>query len=240
VPDVDDRMLERVRKLLARAEHPATPPAEAEACSEKAAALMSRHVIDQAMLDAGRHDDVAPVVRQLVVVTPYSLAKAALLTAVAKAFRVCVAVGGDRPEGRMCTLVGFATDVAMTELLFTSLLLQASTAMLKASNGHPRVKAFRRAFLMGYAGSVGHRLQLVQQQTAQEASAATPGAALVLVDRSVRVESAFAEQFPSLRNIRATVSSSGGLAAGDEAGRRADLSAGQRRMGSARARQLSG
>src|SRR3954454_13937094 len=88
VPGVDDRVLERVRKLLARAEHPATPPAEAEACSEKAAALMSRYVIDQAMLDSSRSDDVAPVLRQLTVASPYTLAKAALLTAVARSFRV--------------------------------------------------------------------------------------------------------------------------------------------------------
>src|SRR3954468_23643320 len=41
----DDRILDKVRKLLAKAEHPSTPPAEAEAMSEKAAELMARHAI---------------------------------------------------------------------------------------------------------------------------------------------------------------------------------------------------
>jgi hypothetical protein len=35
VTDTDARVLEKVRKLLARAEHPATPPGEAEACSAR-------------------------------------------------------------------------------------------------------------------------------------------------------------------------------------------------------------
>jgi hypothetical protein len=238
VPDVDDRILERVRKLLARAEHPATPPAEAEACSAKAAALMSRHVIDQAMLEASSQTSSAPVVRRIVVEAPYTMAKAVLLDRVAKAFRVCVAIGADHGAGRRCTMVGYAADLAMTELLFTSLLLQASAAMIAASAGHPRVKAFRRSFLMGYADMIGHRLREVQRATEQEAAADTPGSAVVLVDRQARVEAAFAAEFPHLRSMRTTVSSAGGLTAGHAAGARADLSA-MRRHVSNRSNELS-
>ncbi|HET7312712.1 MAG TPA: DUF2786 domain-containing protein [Mycobacteriales bacterium] len=236
VPDVDDRILERVRKLLTRAEHPSTPPAEAEACSEKAAALMSRYVIDQAMLDAtdaGRRA-ASPVVRRIIVEAPYTMAKAVLLDRVAKAFRVCVAIGGDHGAGRRCTMVGFAADVAMTELLFTSLLLQATTAMLAASAGHPRIKAFRRSFLMGYADVIGHRLSEVRRVTEQEATAQSPGSSLVLVDRTAQVEKAFAEEFPHLRSLRTTVSSGSGLTAGHAAGARADLGAAHRRVGGRR------
>jgi hypothetical protein len=229
VSDVDDRILERVRKLLARAEHPATPPAEAETCSEKAAALMSRYVIDQAMLDAAT-TGTKPVVRRIVLEAPYTMAKAVLLDRVAKAFRVCVAIGADHGAGRRCTLVGYAADLDMAELLFTSLLLQASSAMIAASQGHPRVKAFRRSFLMGYADMIGHRLREVQRATEREAAAETPGTSIVLVDRAAQVEAAFAEEFPHLRSLRTTVSSAGGLTAGHAAGARADLSAAQRRV----------
>jgi hypothetical protein len=232
VPDVDDRMLERVRKLLARAEHPATPPAEAESCSAKAAELMSRYVIDQAMLDAGDgRRGSAPVVRRIVVDAPYTIVKSVLLDRVAKSFRVCVAIGPDHGAGRRCTLVGFDADLTMTEVLFTSLLLQASTAMIAASAGHPRVKAFRRSFLMGYADMIGHRLAEVRRSTEEVADAETPGTSLVLVDRATQVEAAFAEEFPHLRSLRTTVSSAGGLTAGHAAGARADLSAAQRRVG---------
>jgi len=231
VPEVDDRILERVRKLLARAEHPSTPPAEAEACSEKAAALMSRYVIDQAMLDAARPGAAAPIVSRIVVDAPYTIAKAVLLDRVAKSFRVCVAIGGDHGAGRRCTMVGFEADVAMTELLFTSLLLQASSAMVAASAGHPRVKAFRRSFLMGYADMIGHRLSEVRRATEHEAADETPGTSLVLVDRAAKVEQAFADEFPHLRSLRTTVSSASGLGAGQAAGARADLSAARRRVG---------
>ena len=234
MPDVDDRILERVRKLLARAEHPSTPPAEAEACSEKAAALMSRYVIDQAMLDAATPGAAAPIVRRIVVDAPYTIAKAVLLDRVAKSFRVCVAIGGDHGAGRRCTMVGFEADVAMTELLFTSLLLQASSAMIAASVGHPKVKAFRRSFLMGYAEMIGHRLSEVRRATEDEAANETPGSSLVLVDRAARVEKMFAEEFPHVSRLRTTVSSVGGLTAGHAAGAQADLSAAQRRVGQRR------
>ena len=234
MPDVDDRVLERVRKLLARAEHPATPPAEAEACSEKAAALMSRYVIDQAMLDASTPDASAPIVQRIVLEAPYTIAKAVLLDRVAKSFRVCVAIGADHGAGRRCTMVGFEADVAMTELLFTSLLLQASAAMIAASAGHPRVKAFRRSFLMGYADMIGRRLSEVRRASEEQASTETPGTSLVLVDRAAKVEKAFADEFPHLRSLRTTVSSAGGLTAGQAAGAAADLSAAQRRVGGRR------
>jgi hypothetical protein len=233
VPDVDDRILERVRKLLARAEHPSTPPAEAEACSEKAAAMMSRYVIDQAMLDASAPGS-APIVQRIVLEAPYTIAKAVLLDRVAKSFRVCVAIGADHGAGRRCTMVGYAADIAMTELLFTSLLLQASSAMLVASAGHPRVKAFRRSFLMGYADMIGRRLSDVRRASEEEAAAEAPGTSLVLVDRTARVEQAFADEFPHLRSLRTTVSSAGGLTAGHAAGAAADLSAAQRRVANGR------
>jgi hypothetical protein len=229
--DVDDRMLERVRKLLARAEHPSTPLAEAEACSEKAAELMSRHLIDEAMLDAERLVRSAPVVRAITVDAPYALAKAVLVDAVARAFRVCVAIGGELDSGgKRCTLVGFEADIAMTELLVTSLLLQASTAMIAQSRGRPDVKSFRRAFLFGYADMIGARLRRVRGESEEEAASATPGSAVVLASREVEVRSAFEAQFPRLRSLRATTTSGSGLAAGRVAGARADLSATQRRL----------
>jgi hypothetical protein len=234
LPDVDDRTLDRIRKLLTRAEHPATPPAEAEACSAKAAALMSRHLIDQAMLDRDHPATESPVTRHLIVEAPHAVAKAVLLNEVAASFRICVAIGYDQGDGRRCTLVGFPADLAMADLLFTSLLLQASTAMLAASRGRANIKAFRRAFLFGYAAAIGRRLREVQEDTEREATAAVPGSALVLVDRKARVDAAFAEQFPRIRSMRATVSSGNGLAAGQLADATADLSARRRRVGGQR------
>jgi hypothetical protein len=235
---VDPRMLERVRKLLARAEHPATPPAEAQACSTKAAALMSRHVIDQALLEATRPEQSTPLTRVILLPAPYSLPKAALLNVVAQPFGVCVAISPDRSsgDGRRATMVGFAADLDTTELLFTSLLLQASTAMTKASRLQRRddIRAFRRAFLLGYAGSIGARLCAVRAEAEVEATTRAAGAELVLADRSARVQAAFAEQFPRLSHLRTTASHGSGLRAGHIAGQRANLSGASRGIAASR------
>lgn len=225
MPEIDDRVLDRVRKLLAKAEHPSTPAAEAEVFSGKAAELMARYALDQAMLTNRTIGAGAPEVRAMTVHSPYSLAKAILLSRVAAAHRVCVAVGGDgRHLGRLCTLVGFPIDLDTVEMLFTSLLVQASFAMQAASAGAPRVKAFRRAFLMGYAASIGRRLEEVQRHTVAEASGGEPSVALVLADRDRLVSAAFEREFPDTRRLRTTVSDGGGLVAGRAAGARADLS----------------
>lgn len=43
----DQKIMNRVMALLERAAHPATPPAEAKLCEEKADALMAQHMIDR-------------------------------------------------------------------------------------------------------------------------------------------------------------------------------------------------
>jgi hypothetical protein len=106
--------------------------------------------------------------------------------------------------------------------------------MLQASRGRRDVRAFRRAFLLGYAGSIGRRLCGVQREVEHEAAAASPGTEIVLRDRAVQVEDAFNAQFPRLGKLRATASSAGGLLSGRLAGERADLSASRRRLGNTR------
>lgn len=235
---LDPKLLERVRKLLAKAEHPATPLEEAQAFSAKASALMARHAIDQALLEAERPVRSVPQARQLRVEPPYALPRAVLLDRVARAHRVRAVIGPDVGGARICTLVGFAVDIGVVELLFTSLLLQASVAMQHASAASTRPRAFRRAFLLGYAETIGTRLAAAGATTDHEATRANAGTALVLADRTAQVERAFAEQFPRLRSLRMTASSGGGFGAGRAAGARADLSAGSSRVGGERAREI--
>jgi hypothetical protein len=226
---INERVLDRVRKLLAKAEHPATPPAEAEAFSVKAAELMARHLIDEAVLDAGRLSSSQPEVRTLEVEPPYARARGTLLNNIARAHRVTAVLRDAAPGGGLrVSLVGFRSDLAATELLFTSLLLQASTAMLLASAGASSPKAFRRAFLIGYAATIGARLAEVTSRVAAEQPTATGAStALVLADRSAAVEALVQASFPRLRTIRTTVSDRGGLTAGQQAGQRADLGTGK-------------
>jgi hypothetical protein len=128
-------------------------------------------------------------------------------------------------------------DLQAVDVLFTSLLLQASSAMLTASADHPRPKAFRRAFLLGYADVIGARLAAAQAEVERDVTAAAPGAALVLVGRGDRVQAVLEREFPRLRSLRMSTSSAGGLAAGRTAATRADLAT-STHVGAPRRRQL--
>ncbi|MDQ1689149.1 MAG: hypothetical protein QOK42_2124 [Frankiaceae bacterium] len=231
----NEAILERVRKLLAKAEHPSTPAAESEAFSEKAAALIARYAIDDALLSERGAQTGAPVVRTMRVEAPYALPKSVLLSQVASAHRVRVVIGpGVGEASRTCSLVGFPVDLEMTELLFTSLLLQATSAMLADTCGQ-RVRSFRRSFLLGFASRIGTRLrQLSAQAVAQSEPSQGRSAELVLAGRERRVAAALAEQFPHLRPLRQEISNGRGLNEGRAAASRADLGAAQRRFAPSR------
>lgn len=166
-PGATPKMLERVRQLLAKAE--STPyEAEAETFTAAAQKLMARHSIDQALLAATRPADraEAPIARRVGVERPYEAPKVALANAVAEANRCRVV--WSKAFG-FVTVVGYAQDVAATETLLTSLLLQGTRAMTAQGSrrtpwGHSRTRAFRQSFLLAYASRIGQRLQEATQQ----------------------------------------------------------------------------
>jgi Protein of unknown function (DUF2786) len=86
----DQRMLSRVRALLAKAESTEFA-AEAEALTARAQELMARHSIDYALLAAASGSTEAPSGRRLFLESPYEAPKALLLDVVAAANR-CRAV----------------------------------------------------------------------------------------------------------------------------------------------------
>jgi len=168
----DERMLSRIRALLAKAE--STEYAEeAEALSARAQELMAKYSIDQALLaaESGRKDD--PAGRRIAVDNPYEAPKTSLLQAVATANR-CRVVWSK--EVGLATVVGFDADLDAVELLFTSLLVQASSAMLHAgsrqdAHGRSRTRAFRQSFLLSYAIRIGERLSQAAEHATKEAAA---------------------------------------------------------------------
>ena len=124
-PSVDDPVLVKVRALLAQAES-TTFEAEAETFTAKAQELMARHAIDAAMLWATTSRDERPTTIRLPIDDPYADIKSLLLQYVASHSR-CTAVWDG--VNALSTVVGFASDVASTEMLFTSLLVQSQAAL---------------------------------------------------------------------------------------------------------------
>jgi len=237
--------LDTVRKLLAKADRAATP-AEAQTYTAKAVELMSRYGIDAALLAAARpgRDEIGA--RRVGMDDPYSAGKARLLAWTAAAMRcrsVLHAAQGGRVEA--VTVFGYASDRERVELLYTSLLLQATgqLARLRPPGVGESVAAYRRSWLHGFADEVHRRLSAAA--TRAQAGAAErhrgsldgPAVALVLADRRDQVDQAYAQAFPRLGRARRSTYSGSGFAAGSAAGRHADL--GRERVRPARRRALT-
>ncbi|WP_131737501.1 DUF2786 domain-containing protein [Actinomadura roseirufa] len=227
VRDVDQRMLGKVRALLAKAESTEFPE-EAEALSARAQELIARHSIDHALLAAESGDTRGPSGRRVAVDNPYDAPKAVLLTVVADANR-CRAVW--HRELGFSTVLGFPADLAAVEMLFTSLLVQATTAMVHAgprrdARGRSRTRSFRHAFLNAYAARIGERLREAAGEATSRAAAGEGGKDLlpVLAARDRAVEEAVDTMFPNLAKGRAgSVSNYEGWVAGRAAADLASL-----------------
>ena len=216
--DVDERLLTKVRMMLAKAE--STPyEAEAEAFTAAAHSLMTRHSIDRAVLDATSPAQASsgPGAVRVPIPAPYAREKFSLLSAVGRANR-CKAVWQD--HFGLATVVGFDVDRRTVELLFASLLVQATVAMQGHRASHPGIDArtFRRSFLTGFTHRVAERLSQVSAAETEAAAgqgaaghlgpggSTTPGRGTdvvrILADRERAVESSARERFPGTRAMR--------------------------------------
>ncbi|MFF2512684.1 DUF2786 domain-containing protein [Streptomyces sp. NPDC058086] len=221
----DSRMLTRIRALLAKAEATGFPE-EAEALSAKAQELMARHSIDEALLAARTHAKDAPGACRIGVEPPYETAKAVLLDAVADTNR-CRAVWNESLG--FSTVVGFEPDLEAVELLYTSLLVQATAAMTKAeaaqrAGGRKRTKSFRQSFLAAYAHRIGDRLATAAEEAEGEVASEAPAGELlpVLAARDVAVNDHMERMFPDtvttrLRGVNDAAGWQEGAAAADRA-----------------------
>lgn len=229
--NADDAVLARVRKLLAKAEDSAATPAEVEAFNTKAADLIARYGIDQAMLAADNPDLDVVGDRVVVLDAPYARDKAAMLGWVAGALG-CRAVHRTRHPGGQkqlsVHLFGHRSNLERTELVFTSLLVQSAHALATVPVPPWENKAaFRRSWLQGFAVSVTRRLQAAERNAHSDAERQQTGdsrsLALVLADRSNEVDHAVQAAYPHLSKSRTRRLTGGGYTAGWSAGQRAEL-----------------
>lgn len=227
---IDERQLDRVRALLAKAES-TNFPEEAETYTAKAQELMARYSIDHALLSAGTGVPEEPLGRRVGVDNPYEAPKVILLDAVARANR-CRSVWS-KAFG-FVTVLGFPADVDAVELLFTSLLVQATTAMLRAGSrrdayGRSSTRSFRQSFLIAYAQRIGERLNTATREATEQASqamAGQPGAQRllpVLASREEAVGSLAGQLFPHLVDQSVTITNREGWVHGRAAADRAHL-----------------
>jgi Protein of unknown function (DUF2786) len=240
--EAPERLLDRVRKLLAQAEDESVTPAEAQAFTAKAAELMARYGIDRALLAADRPETDRPGNRILTIDNPWAREKAHLLSGLASALRCqCILLGGNRPGSRV-HLFGFASDIDRTDVLYTSVLIQMAHGLAGASvpewSSSPR--AWRRSWLLGFATAVIARVTEAEHGAVRAATARGTKdgerAALVLADRSLIIRQQVQDAYPVTRQARVTYTGTG-YRDGYRVGQRADI--GGTRLSGSRGRSLT-
>ncbi len=226
---VDSDLLRRVRGLLAKAESTEFE-AEAEAFTEKAQSLIAAHSLQHALASLEREDGVGggPDAVRLAVERPYHREKFSLLATIAETNR-CRAILHSNLG--LSTVMGFAIDLDAVELLYTSLLVQATTAMQRHGSridawGRSSTATFRRSFLVGFADRIGERLERATAQAEEAATQQEGGSRLapVLASRADQVDHAIEAAFPYAKPMRSRARfDSSGFTAGVRAANQADL-----------------
>jgi hypothetical protein len=239
--EAPDRLLDRVRKLLAKAEADGVTTEEAQAFTAKAAELMAKYGIDRALLAAARPETDKPDNRIVEIYNPWARVQAHLLCGLAAALR-CQCILLPAGAGQRVHMFGYASDIERTDVLYTSVLIQMWHGLIAAPvpawSDSPR--AWRRSWLLGYAAAVTAKVRAAEQG-AERAAAEAPGggsskAALVLADRSLVIRQNVAHAYPVTRAAKVTYTGNG-YGAGYAQGKRADIGSG--RVGQGRPRSLT-
>jgi len=228
---VQTDLLDRVRKLLAKAEDEGCTPAEAEALTAKAAELMARYGIDRALLGALRPETDSAGDRVFDLDNPWAAVKAHLLAGLAAALRCQCILLSRREPGSRVHVFGFLSDLERADILFTSLLVQMARALaaqpVPACGG--AAKAWRRSWMLGYASAVVARVRAAEEAAVASATSAPdgaggggPSAELVLADRALTVRRQAEQAYPRTRRTRVTYTGSG-YADGYREGQKADI-----------------
>lgn len=197
---LDDAVLAKVRGLLRKAESTEFD-AEAEALTAKAHQLITRHAIDEALLQDGEGRATAVAARRIRLHDPYLSQKFDLVSAVAGANRCVTVFNKGLGWG---TVFGHNSDLDATELMATSLLAQALGAMarlgsVRDADGRLRTRSFRSGFLRGFANQIADRLE---QAGATVTDGADRRALPVLASRQDAAREAAEAAYPGLTTIR--------------------------------------
>lgn len=171
-PDEDDqasRRLATVRALLAKAESTVFDD-EAEALTAKAQQLISRYALDHLLAtETSPSDKEELAVRRIWLDAPYVVPKGLLVDAVASANR-SRAVLLERLG--VVTILGSPSELDAVEMLVTSLLVQASSALQhharQAAGSPSRSRSFRQSFLVAFAHRIGERLRDVSETAVRD------------------------------------------------------------------------
>ncbi len=227
--------LATIQALLAKAEDPATPEAEAELARTRAMEMMAKYGVEEAMLSDGQPSRDGITDRTIDLPNPWSMSRVRLMCFIAQSVGCKAIHMGVQGDVRRVHVVGYESDIQRAEILYASLFLQ----MIGGLNaqvvpyGVRSARAWRNSWTIGFIERVIERLEAIEKAARAAASGETSATGrsgeLVLADRDAMVEAAYRREHPHARSSRGSYSG-GGYGHGAAAGNRADIG-GTRRFG---------
>ncbi len=190
-------MIEKVRAILERANHPNTPQAEAETALALAYRLMQKHGLEES--DVARSADTrspdARITSKTVTITgPYRVRRGTLFHILATSLSCADYRDMETGTRDAVVMVAFGTtdDLFALETLFTAADLLALRSMPRGD------RRWRTSWWHGFCAGVEQKLRAEHRTIVRD----SPGAGLVLVERTERAQRVMRESTPHLHTSR--------------------------------------
>lgn len=229
--DNQEKWTDKIAKMMALAENPATSLDQREEIMNKVLALMAKYSIEEAMLNSKANKNEEAIRKDYVIGKDRKVARQQMLTAIAKAFggRCVFMRNSDK-----VAVYAFTSDHEKIFLLYSSLCMQMNFGLATASvhkPSHVHGKTFNASWVLGFSNTVAKRVRDAYKKSEDDIRKTSTGMDLVLVNRSTLVNQRLMVDFPKLGTFRlgGNVRSGDGYSAGSSAGRNADI--GQSRVG---------
>lgn len=218
-----DDMIEKVKALWARADHPNTPEPEARACREKAAEMMAKYEIDMIVLAVEEHGEPAIVFGLLRLENfdkplPYVDERQILAGVIARNFECRIVIttkhnpsadeitGEPLEPGIFAEICGYQHDFEMVKALYFNLVVDmlAGTFAEKQQNSNYLVQ-----FCRGYVARIDDRLaEMLRRVEAFDPESVSSSVAVAIRSRKERIMDKFNEKYPPGSLGKAQVKSS--------------------------------
>lgn len=202
-------MIEKVRAILEKANHPNTPQAEAETALALAYRLMQKHGIAESELQSQPRGRI--VSKSFTISGPYRVRRGTLFHILATS--LSCADYRDMEIGARTDVVmvafGAADDLFALETLF------AAADMLALRSMPPGDRRYRTSWWHGFCAGVERKLRAEHRTILRD----SPGAGLVLVERAERAQRIMRDTTPHLHTGRGSwVNDRDAYGAGRQAG----------------------
>lgn len=226
----EDRALRRIQGLLNQAEDAAATEAERETSLATAMRLMAEYGVTEAMASVRKQTREEIVQKTIGIRNPYAWEKKELAGHISLALNCRYMFTHYRGIPESITIMGYQNDVARVEMLYTSLLLQATHGVIQARPygwaTAAETRSYRKSWLAGFTNRVFNRLHAAERRAARqyEQEHTRSGTALVLANRTTQVKAYYDKHFGDLKiGKKRPLADPDGLSAGERAGRTADI-----------------